>query len=125
MSSRSNSYKRYLDLRELFAQEFVAQYNYYLTLVTPAQLWRALHRRFTFFFERLEKGNVSNVYIKPFLEKVKDLYNHLLQDPKYTRKKIILKEYHHICLYAEYFNYTPKVDPNDVLFEPSLFAESH
>jgi hypothetical protein len=105
LGHKSTLYKKYIDLRELFAQEFVTQYNHYLELVTPSQLWRLLYQRFTFFFQYLDKRKVSSNYIIPFIEKINNLYNQLINDPTYTRKKIIKKEHYHLIYLSELHMY--------------------
>ena len=125
LGNKSIVYKKYLDIRELFAHEFVTQYDHYLELATPSQLWRLLYLRFSFFFQRLEKGPVSRFYMNPFMKKIEELYNRLINDPKYTRKKIIQKEYRHLIYLCETFIYTPTSPPIESnlpgWFEPSLF----
>jgi hypothetical protein len=127
LGTKSNCYKKYLDIRELFAQEFVSQYDHYLSLLTPSQLWRLVYLRYTFFFHRLEKGPVSSFYMKPFMNKIEELYKRLLEDPKYTRKRIIQKEYRHIIHFSEAYIYTPSSHPIETesnlssFFEPSFF----
>ena len=128
LGTKSTCYKKYTDIRELFAQEFVAQYDHYLQVITPSQLWRLLHLRFTFFFQRLEKGPVSSFYMNPFTKKIEELYKQLIADPKYTRKRIIEKEYRHLMHFSEAYMYTPTTPPPietktnlPGFFDPSFF----